>query len=196
LETGFSLIKKMEPIFFKTPDEFRKWLEKHHETEKELLVGFYKVGTKKPSMIWSQAVDQALCFGWIDGVRRSIDDESYYNRFTPRKPTSTWSAINIKKVEELTKAGLMTPAGQKAFELRKEEKSGIYSHENEIATLDPAYEKQFKSNKKAWEFFNNQAPSYKKVMLHWIMSAKQEKTRLSRLEKTIRESESGKRVLF
>jgi len=186
----------MEPIFFKTPDEFRKWLEKHHETEKELLVGFYKVGTKKPSMIWSQAVDQALCFGWIDGVRRSIDDESYYNRFTPRKPTSNWSAINIKKVEELTKAGLMTPAGQKAFELRKEEKSGIYSHENEIATLDPAYEKQFKSNKKAWEFFNNQAPSYKKVMLHWIMSAKQEKTRLSRLEKTIRESESGKRVLF
>jgi uncharacterized protein YdeI (YjbR/CyaY-like superfamily) len=185
----------MEPIFFKTPDEFRKWLEKHHETEKELLVGFYKVGTKKPSMTWSEAVDQALCFGWIDGVRRSIDDESYCNRFTPRKPTSNWSAINIKKVEELTKAGLMTPAGQKAFELRKEEKSGVYSHENEVAILDPAYEKQFKSNKKAWEFFNNQAPSYKKVMLHWIMSAKQEKTRLSRLEKAIRESELGKRVI-
>jgi uncharacterized protein YdeI (YjbR/CyaY-like superfamily) len=181
----------MEPIFFKTPNEFRKWLEKHHETEKELLVGFYKVGTKKPSMTWSEAVDQALCFGWIDGVRRSIDDESYCNRFTPRKPTSNWSAINIKKVEELTKAGLMTPAGQKAFELRKEEKSGVYSHE----ILDPAYEKQFKSNKKAWEFFNNQAPSYKKVMLHWIMSAKQEKTRLSRLEKAIRESELGKRVI-
>jgi uncharacterized protein YdeI (YjbR/CyaY-like superfamily) len=185
----------MEPIFFKTPNEFRKWLEKHHETEKELLVGFYKVGTKKPSMTWSEAVDQALCFGWIDGVRRSIDDESYCNRFTPRKPTSNWSAINIKKVEELTKAGLMTPAGQKAFELRKEEKSGVYSHENEVAILDPAYEKQFKSNKKAWEFFNNQAPSYKKVMLHWIMSAKQEKTRLSRLEKAIRESELGKRVI-
>lgn len=181
--------------FFATPQEFRKWLEKHHTSEKELLVGFYKVGTKKPSMTWSESVDQALCFGWIDGVRKSIDEHSYSIRFTPRKPTSIWSAINIKKVEELTKAGLMTLEGQKAFDLRKEEKSAIYSHEKEPTTLEPDYEKQFKANKKAWEFFNNQAPSYRKVMLHWIMSAKQEKTRLSRLEKTIRESELGKRIL-
>lgn len=185
----------MAATFFATPQEFRKWLEKHHTSEKELLVGFYKVGTKKPSMTWSESVDQALCFGWIDGVRKSIDEHSYSIRFTPRKPTSIWSAINIKKVEELTKAGLMTLEGQKAFDLRKEEKSAIYSHEKEPATLDPDYEKQFKANKKAWEFFNNQAPSYRKVMLHWIMSAKQEKTRLSRLEKTIRESELGKRIL-
>lgn len=184
----------MDAIFFATPNDFREWLEKNHATEKELLVGFYKVGTKKPSMIWSEAVDQALCFGWIDSVRRSIDEESYSNRFTPRKPTSIWSVINIKKVEELTKAGLMKPEGLKAFELRKEERSAIYSHEKEIATLDPAYEKQFKAYPKAWEFFNNQAPSYKKVMLHWIMSAKQEKTRISRLEKAIQESELGKRV--
>ncbi|MET3535986.1 YdeI/OmpD-associated family protein [Chryseobacterium limigenitum] len=184
----------MEAFFFATPNDFREWLEKNHATEKELLVGFYKVGTKKPSMIWSEAVDQALCFGWIDSVRRSIDEESYSNRFTPRKPTSIWSVINIKKVEELTKAGLMKPEGIKAFELRKEEKSAIYSHEKELAVLDPTYEKQFKSNKKAWEFFDNQAPSYKKVMLHWIMSAKQEKTRISRLEKTIKESEAGKRI--
>lgn len=185
----------MAATFFATPQEFRKWLEKHHTSEKELLVGFYKVGTKKPSMTWSESVDQALCFGWIDGVRKSIDEHSYSIRFTPRKPTSIWSAINIKKVEELTKAGLMTLKGQKAFDLRKEEKSAIYSHEKEPTTLEPDYEKQFKANKKAWEFFNNQAPSYRKVMLHWIMSAKQEKTRLSRLEKTIRESELGKRIL-
>ncbi|MFY7844522.1 YdeI/OmpD-associated family protein [Chryseobacterium gambrini] len=185
----------MTATFFPTPEDFRKWLEKNHTTEKELLVGFWKVGTKKPSMTWSESVDQALCFGWIDGVRKSIDDESYSIRFTPRKPTSIWSAVNIRKVEELTKTGLMTEAGRKAFELRKEEKSAIYSHEKEPATLDPEFEKQFKANKKAWEFFSNQAPSYKKVMLHWIMSAKQEKTRLSRLEKTIRESELEKRVL-
>ncbi|MCQ4140106.1 MULTISPECIES: YdeI/OmpD-associated family protein [Chryseobacterium] len=185
----------MTATFFPTPEDFRKWLEKNHTTEKELLVGFWKVGTKKPSMTWSESVDQALCFGWIDGVRKSIDDESYSIRFTPRKPTSIWSAVNIRKVEELTKDGLMTEAGRKAFELRKEEKSAIYSHEKEPATLDPEFEKKFKANKKAWEFFSNQAPSYKKVMLHWIMSAKQEKTRLSRLEKTIRESELEKRVL-
>lgn len=185
----------MKPTFFSTPQEFRKWLEENHQSGKELLVGFYKVGTRKPSMTWPESVDQALCFGWIDGVRRSIDEESYSIRFTPRKPTSIWSAVNIKKMEELTKAGLMTEAGQKAFRLRKEEKSGIYSHENETASLSPEFEKQFKANKKAWEFFNSQAPSYKKVMLHWIMIAKQEKTRLSRLEKTIKESELGKRVM-
>lgn len=184
----------MAATFFPTSKEFREWLEENHKKEKELLVGFYKVSTKKLSITWSESVDQALCFGWIDGVRKSIDDESYSIRFTPRKPTSIWSAINIKKVEELTQAGLMNPEGLKAFELRKEEKSAVYSHEKELATLDPEFEKQFKANKKAWEFFNNQAPSYKKVMLHWIMRAKQEKTRLSRLEKTIRESELGKRV--
>ncbi|EJL74249.1 YdeI/OmpD-associated family protein [Chryseobacterium populi] len=186
----------MAARFFTSQEEFREWLIKYHHTESELLVGFYKVGTKKPSMTWSESVDQALCFGWIDGVRKSIDEESYSIRFTPRKPTSIWSAINIKKMEVLTKAGLMTDAGQKAFALRKEEKSGIYSHEKEQATLDPAYEKQFKANKKAWKFFNDQAPSYKKVMLHWIMRAKQEKTRQSRLEKTIRESEQQKRVVL
>lgn len=185
----------MSATFFQTPQDFRNWLEKNHQNEKELLVGFYRVGTKKPSMTWSESVDQALCFGWIDGVRKSIDEESYSIRFTPRKPTSIWSAINIKKVEELTKAGLMTAEGLKAFKLRKEEKSAIYSHEKELAMLDPDFEKQFKANKKAWEFFTQQAPSYRKVMLHWIMSAKQEKTRLSRLEKTIRESELRKRVL-
>jgi uncharacterized protein YdeI (YjbR/CyaY-like superfamily) len=180
--------------FFATQASFREWLEKHHKKETELLVGFYKVSSDKPSMTWSQSVDQALCFGWIDGVRRSIDNESYSIRFTPRRSTSIWSAINIQKVEELTKAGLMTPEGQKAFDLRTENKSRIYSHEKEPAILDPNYESQFKMNSLAWDFFNAQAPSYKKVMTHWIMTAKQEKTRLSRLEKTIQISEQQKRM--
>ena len=184
----------MEPTFFSTKEAFRKWLEKHHEGEKELLTGFYKTGSGKPSMSWSESVDQALCFGWIDGVRKSIDHESYSIRFTPRKSSSIWSNINIKKVEELTKTGLMTPAGQKAFDLRKENKSGIYSHEKAEVVLDPVYQKQFTDDQTAWDFFESQAPSYRKVIIHWIMSAKQEKTRLSRLEKAIDTSKQSKRL--
>lgn len=185
----------MNPTFFPTQEKFREWLEKHYQKETELVVGFYKVSTKKPCMTWSESVDQALCFGWIDGVRKSIDEESYTIRFTPRKKSSIWSAINIKKVEALTKAGLMKEAGLKAFELKSEERSGIYSHEKEAYVFDPELEKQFKANKKAWEYFSNQAPSYRKVMIHWMMSAKQEKTRLSRLEKAIKFSAEGKRML-
>lgn len=185
----------MNPIFFPTPTDFRKWLKKNHKKETELHVGFYKVGSGKPSLTWSQAVDQALCFGWIDGVRNSIDKDSYCNRFTPRRKNSNWSEINIKKVEELTKAGLMMPEGQKAFEWRLENRSGIYSYENIPGDLSPVYKKQFVKNKIAWEYFNKQAPSYKKVIIHWIMSAKQEKTRLSRLEKAIQTSGIQKRLL-
>lgn len=184
----------MTPIFFTEKELFREWLEKNHRTEKEVVVGFYKKGSGKPSMNWSEAVDQALCFGWIDSIRRSIDSESYSNRFTPRKPTSIWSAINIKKIEELTLAGLMTLEGQKAYDLRKEEKSKIYSHETENIALDPLYEKQFKAHKNAWDFFEKLAPSYKKITIHWIMSAKREKTRWSRLEKAISESEQHKKI--
>ncbi|PIF44624.1 uncharacterized protein YdeI (YjbR/CyaY-like superfamily) [Chryseobacterium sp. 52] len=184
----------MEATFFATKEEFRAWLEKNHTKEKEILVGFYKKDTGKLSMNWSESVDQALCFGWIDSVRRSIDSESYSNRFTPRKPNSIWSMINIKKVEDLTNAGLMAPEGQKAFEARKEEKTGIYSHEKENIILDPVYEKQFRMHENAWEFFEKQAPSYKRVTIHWVMSAKQEKTRLSRLEKVINESEQLRRL--
>lgn len=180
--------------FFATQAAFREWLEKHHKEETELLVGFYKVSSDKPSMPWSQSVDQALCFGWIDGVRKSIDNESYSIRFTPRRSTSIWSAINIKKVEELNKAGLMTPEGQKVFDLRTESKSRIYSHEKEPINLAPNYESQFRLNPLAWDFFTAQAPSYRKVMIHWIMTAKQEKTRISRLEKTIQISEQQKRM--
>jgi uncharacterized protein YdeI (YjbR/CyaY-like superfamily) len=184
----------MTASFFSTQEEFRKWLEKNHKKEKELIVGYYKVDSGKHSMTWSESVDQALCFGWIDGVRKSIDKESYCIRFTPRKNTSIWSTININKVNELTKAGLMTPMGEKAFSLRTENKSNIYSHEKEPAVLENKFEKQFRENKLAWDFFMKQSPSYKKVMTHWIMTAKQEKTRQSRLEKTITISSQQKRM--
>jgi uncharacterized protein YdeI (YjbR/CyaY-like superfamily) len=185
----------MKPIFFAKQSDFRKWLKKNYKKDRELLVGFYKVDSGRPSMTWSQSVDEALCFGWIDGIRKSIDEESYSIRFTPRKPASIWSAINIQKIAELNKLGLMTPEGQKAFDARTANKTGIYSHENEPVDLNPNYKKQFKMNKPAWAFFDAQAPSYKKVMIHWIMNAKQEKTRLSRLEKTIKISEQQKRML-
>lgn len=184
----------MDATFFATQQEFRDWLAENHAKETELLVGFYKVSSKKQSMSWSQSVDQALCFGWIDGIRKSINEESYTIRFTPRKSTSIWSTININKVEVLTKANLMQPAGLAAFKLRKDEKSNIYSHEKEESALSLPFEKLFKSKPIAWDFFNAQAPSYKKVMKHWIMSAKQEQTRLSRLQKTIEISEQLKRM--
>lgn len=180
--------------FFPTQTEFRQWLEKNHKTETELFVGFYKLASKKQSITWSQSVDQALCFGWIDGVRKSIDNESYCIRFTPRRKNSQWSAINIKKVEELTNAGLMTQSGLMAFSLMKESRSKIYSNEKEPVCLALNYDTQFKKNKIAWDFFRKQAPSYQKLTIHWIMNAKQEKTRQSRLEKTINESEKQRRI--
>jgi uncharacterized protein YdeI (YjbR/CyaY-like superfamily) len=181
----------MKPVFFSSPAAFRKWLEKHHSKKAELLVGFYKVGSGKPSMTWSESVDQALCFGWIDGVRRSLDKDSYTIRFTPRKSSSIWSAINIKKVEALQKAGLMTPAGLNAFNLRKAHRSKVYSYEKEAPALPDSFLEVFKANKKAWQYFSALAPSYRKTSIHWVMGAKQEPTRLKRLHKLISDSEAG-----
>ncbi len=171
----------MTPTFFATQADFRKWLKKNHTKETELVVGFYKVDSGKPSMNWSQSVDEALCFGWIDGVRKSIDKDSYQIRFTQRKPTSIWSAINIKKIEELTKQGLMQPAGLASFEKRKEDKSKIYSYENEERKFTQNFQKQFKANKKAWNYFQSLASSYKKISTHWVLSAKQDATKTKRL---------------
>jgi uncharacterized protein YdeI (YjbR/CyaY-like superfamily) len=177
----------MTPVYFKNQEEFRNWLEKYHKTETELLVGYYKVDSGRPSMTWSQSVDQALCFGWIDGIRKSIDEERYCIRFTPRKPTSIWSKINIDKIGELKKKGLMRPSGIAAFNNRKKSKSGIYSD---------GLETGFKVNISAWDFFKSQAPSYQKMIIHWIMAARQEKTRLARLEKLISASEKQSRLTF
>lgn len=185
----------MRPVFFKSTAEFRKWLMKNHTKETELWVGFWKLHTGKPSMTWTESVDVALCFGWIDGIRKSIDADSYTNRFTPRRPGSNWSAINIAKVEALKKQGLMQAAGLAAYELRKDEKSKVYSYENNQGKFPDAMQKIFKANKAAWEFFTAQASSYQRVMVHHVMSAKKEETRLNRLQRVIAASEAGKRVI-
>ena len=182
---------EVQPTFFATQSDFRKWLEKNHSKATELFVGFYKVNSGKPSMTWSQSVDQAICFGWIDGVRKSIDKDSYFIRFTPRKPTSIWSAVNIRKMEVLTKKGLMQPAGLASFENRKENKSKIYSYEKEEVKFSPKLKKQFKANKNAWDYFQSLAPSYRKPATNWVMSAKQETTKLKRLNEIIADSHAG-----
>ena len=184
----------MKPKFFLSQSDFRRWLEENHDKESELIVGFYNVKSGRQTMTWSEAVDQALCFGWIDGVRRRVDEESYSNRFTPRRPNSNWSAVNIKKVAELTAKGLMNPAGITAFEKRTEAKSGIYAYENELKQFSEEFEKQFKERENAWNFFEKQANWYKKQMINWVMTAKQEATREKRLEKLITESENEKRL--
>jgi uncharacterized protein YdeI (YjbR/CyaY-like superfamily) len=179
----------MEPTFFATPAKFRAWLRTHHDSASELVVGFYKKGSGKPSITWPEAVDQALCFGWIDGVRRSLDDERYTNRFTPRRPRSNWSAVNIKRAEELIDLGLMHPAGLKAFEARTHDRSGVYSYEQRHSVeLDAAYQRRFRRNKKAWAYFRSRAPSYRTMAVYWVMSAKKEETRERRLARLIDDS--------
>lgn len=183
------------PTFFATPAEFRAWLEARHDKAAELWVGFYKVGSGRPSITWPEAVDEALCFGWIDGVRKGIDDVSYTIRFTPRKPRSIWSAINIKRVEELTILGRMRPAGRKAFAERTEEKSGIYAYEQRnTPTLDEADERQFQANEQAWSFFQAQAAWYRRTAVWWVISAKKEETRRKRLAALISDSEHGRTI--
>lgn len=185
----------MKPTFFKTQPDFRRWFEKHHATAKELLVGFYKKGSGKPSITWPESVDEALCFGWIDGIRRSIDDISYSIRFSPRRPVSIWSAVNIKRAQELIDQGLMTSSGLKAFQARKENKSGIYSYEQRSEKLPDPYERVFKRNKTAWAFFLAQPPGYRKIAGWFVVSAKKEETRLKRLTKLIEESAQGRRIV-
>ena len=185
----------MKPTFFATPDELRAWLERNHDTAQELFVGFYKKGSGKPSLTWSDSVDEALCFGWIDGVRRPIDDVSYAIRFTPRRSRSTWSAVNVRKVGELTRQGRMTPAGIAAFEARSEARTGIYSHEQaETPVLEPDQERRFRADKKAWAFFQAQPPSYRKTAVWLVVSAKKPETREKRLAALIADSAAGRRL--
>ena len=184
----------LKPKFFKSPSEFRKWLAVHHANAEELLVGFYKKSTGKPSITWPESVDEALCFGWIDGIRRRIDEDSYSIRFTPRKTSSTWSTVNIKRAQELTQERRMTPAGQKAFQARKENRSGIYSYEQRSAELVEPYAGKLRRNKAALNFFASQSASYRKAANWWVVSAKQEETRLRRLEKLIQLSAAGQTI--
>jgi uncharacterized protein YdeI (YjbR/CyaY-like superfamily) len=181
--------------FFNSPAAFRKWLEAYHAKAKELWVGFHKKSSGKPSITWPESVDEALCFGWIDGIRKSIDEESYKIRFTPRRQSSIWSAVNIRNAEKLIKEKRMQPAGLKAYGARKEYRSGIYAYEQRSPELVEPYVGKLKRNKAAWKFFQAQPPGYRKVMNWWIVSAKQEATRLKRLEKLIEASEKGQRVM-
>ncbi len=182
------------PSFFAQPADFRKWLQKHHAREAELWVGFYKTNTGKPSMTWPESVDQALCFGWIDGIRKSIDAESYMIRFTPRRKGSIWSAVNARRAEQLIAEGLMKPAGARAFAGRDEKKTARYSFEREHVELPPEHLKSFRKNRRAWEFFQAQPPSYRKTMMWWVVSAKQAATQQRRLAKLIADSEAGERI--
>jgi uncharacterized protein YdeI (YjbR/CyaY-like superfamily) len=180
-----------KPTFFATPANFRAWFEVNHDKSRELLVGFYKKDSGKPSITWPESVQVALCFGWIDGVRKSLGETSYTIRFTPRKPTSNWSSINITFVQELTRKGLMHPAGLKAFAARNEKKSAIYSYEQRnSARFTRKQEKQFRANKVGWEFFRSQAPWYQRVTTFWVISAKREETKLKRLSLLIRLSQN------
>lgn len=180
--------------FFKSPSDWRKWLEAHHAELQELWVGFYKKDSGKPSITWPQSVDGALCYGWIDGIRKNIDEVSYKIRFTPRKQRSTWSAVNIKRAQELSDEGLMRPAGLKAFQAREENRSGIYSYEQRLPDLPDPYRRVLKKNTAAWKFFQAKSPSYRKAANWWVLSAKKEETRLKRLDKLIEYSAQGQTI--
>jgi uncharacterized protein YdeI (YjbR/CyaY-like superfamily) len=185
----------MESATFQTPAAFRRWLEQHHDSATELWVGYYRKATGTPTMTWQESVDEALCFGWIDGIRKRIDDERYMNRFTPRRRGSSWSAVNIRRVQELTRQGRMHPAGLKAFEARREDRSGIYSYEQRhTATFSPDFEKRFREKKKAWTAFEARPPSYRQAAIRWVMTAKKEETRERRLAQLIEASAAGRTV--
>jgi uncharacterized protein YdeI (YjbR/CyaY-like superfamily) len=190
------MFRRVKPTFFPTPADFRNWLEQNHDTARELFVGFYKKGSGKPSITWPESVDEALCFGWIDGIRRSIDAESYSIRFTPRRAKSIWSNVNTKRVAELTRQGRMHATGLVAFKARDPKRSGIYAFEQrkQDQRLDAAYEAKLRKNKKAWAFFQAQAPYYQRMVSLFVMSAKKEETRLRRLATLIADSAAGRRI--
>ncbi len=182
------------PKFFKTQAELHKWFVKNHNKLTEQWVCFCKTASGKKSITYAEALDEALSFGWIDGLRKSIDNESYMIRYTPRKPKSIWSAVNIKRAGELVKMGVMQPAGLKAFIRRDEKRANLYSYERENASLGKDFEKIFKQNKKAWSYFQSEAPWYRRTSSHWVTSAKQEATRLKRLNILIKDSGNGRRI--
>lgn len=181
----------MKTRYFKTQADLRKWFEKNHLKESELVVGFYRKSTGKKSITWPEAVDEALCFGWIDSIRRKVDAESYSNRFTPRKARSNWSNVNIKRIKELMEAGLVKDAGKEAFGKWDSEKAPTASYEQAQISFPSSFLKQFKANKKAWTYFKEQTNSYKRTATWWVISAKREETRENRLKILIRDCDDG-----
>ncbi len=184
----------MDVKHFRSAAAFRRWLQRHHHTATEVWVGFYRRESGKTGMSYQEAVDQALCFGWIDGIRKKVDDISYTNRFTPRKPKSTWSLVNIRRVAELTKLGQMAPPGVDAFKSRDARRSGTYSFENRPATFEPSLEKIFRADREAWTFFQSQPPGYRRTATWWVTSAVKEETRRTRLAWLIDDSAHGRRL--
>jgi uncharacterized protein YdeI (YjbR/CyaY-like superfamily) len=184
-----------EPAFFATPADLRAWLQAHHTSATELLVGFYKKGSGRPSITWPESVDEALCVGWIDGIRRSLGEEAYTIRFTPRRPRSVWSAVNIRRAGELIQEGRMQPEGVQAFEARSEDRSRVYSYERRHqARLSPEMEAEFRRSPEAWGFFQAQPQGYRNTATHWVISARQEATRSRRLATLIQDSAAGRRL--
>lgn len=181
----------MKPKFFSTAEKFREWLERNHDTATELLIGFHKKSSGKKSITYAEALDEALCFGWIDGVKRNLNETSYEQRFTPRRAKSIWSLVNLRHVDRLTKEGCMRPSGLEAFARRDPKRTGIYSFEKAPRQLTPAFEKRFRQNKSAWEFFEKQAPWFRKGIVNWVMNVKKEETQQRRLEKVIESSAKG-----
>ena len=184
----------MKPKFFVSASAFHRWLHTHHSSSRELLVGFHKVGSGRASITYAEALDAALCYGWIDGVRTRYDATSYTIRFTPRKRGSIWSAVNLRHVRRLTALGLMRPAGLEAHRERDRRKSGLYSFENRPRALAPAYARTFKANRRAWAWFEAQAPWYRRTASWWVMSAKKDETRLRRLATLITSCAKGSKI--
>jgi len=183
-----------DAVYFESPAAFRRWLAANHDTAPELVVGFHKAHTGKPSLTWPESVDEALCFGWIDGVRHRVDDDRYTIRFTPRRRNSLWSFVNVRRVKALTEQGRMQPAGLAAFEARRAERGGAYSFEQPLTKLTPAEIRTFKANKPAWRFFGEQPPGYRKTAVFWVTSAKKPETRTRRLDTLISDSAAGLRI--
>ena len=182
------------PRFFKSGAAFGQWLEAHHDTATEALVGFYKTKASKRGITYQEALDEALSFGWIDGIRRSLDDERYTIRFTPRKPRSIWSKVNIKRVGELTAAGRMRAPGLAAFAKRDEKRSGTYSYERPVTELDEASMKVLAADSKAFAFYQRQAPGYRRIVANWVTSAKKPETRARRLATLVECSRDGRKI--
>ena len=185
----------MTPTFFESPAGFRAWLQKHHKTADELWVGFYKKASGKPTITWQEAVDEALCFGWIDGIRKKVDADSFTNRFTPRRRGSFWSDVNTRRVAELTKAGRMRAAGRAAFAARDAARTEAIARVRRDPRLEKRLEARFKANRAAWEFFNAQPAGYRRMATWFVMSAKRDETRVKRLDSLIDISASGRRLV-
>lgn len=184
----------MKVRYFKSAADFRRWLEANHASVRELFVGFYKQDSGKGGITYAEAVDEALCFGWIDGLKKRVDEFSYTHRFTPRKPKGNWSRVNLQHVERLKKSGRMMPAGLKAYDARDLKKCGVYSFENAPRKLSAADKKQFKTDKTAWDFFQQQPPGYRRLAVWWVVGAKKEETRARRLAQLIADSGNGRRL--